>query len=223
MSCKKPECNKCSPKSRYCGTYLECLDVKKGETYDSIIKKIDSLLCSGENTTYIFEDNENCVNGGIRIFENSIGEPTLLYETCFQCCENELDQYLIDTKGDIQIFATEPFPWINILGASYINEPAYEIQSSGKYKVLIEELFAGETSSRYLIGIGVNGVSPVFAPYSESNSNTTCTVILGTAYYKKTHVFTSNFQIGDEVSVWVKVLVGGINLDSDLRFTLEKM
>lgn len=218
------DCNKCKTKARYCGSNLECLDIKKGESYDSIIEKINDLLCNelGSNT-YTFEDNEDCTNGGIKIFENSEGEPTLLYETCFPCCDNELEQYLIDAKGDIQLFATEPYPWVNILGASYINEPTYEIQSSGKYKIILEEQVGGEENSKYIIGIGVNGNTPVFAPYTELNSNVTVTVNVGIFFYKKAHVYVTNLQEGDEISIWMKVLVGGVSLDSDLRLTLEKM
>lgn len=224
MKCNKPDCNKCSSKSRYCGEELECLNVKKGESYDSIIKKINDLLCNElSGTTYTFEDNEQCGNGGIIISEIVDEISTVVYEGCFSCCENLLDQYLIDAKGDLALFAGDTPVWVNILGASFINEPEYEIQEGGKYKIILEEQIAGEEDSKYLIGVGVNSLPPIYSPYSESNSNTTTNAILGTNYYKKTHVFIVSLQDTDNISIWVKVLIGGINLDTDLRITFEKM
>ena len=224
MNCKKTDCNKCSPKTRYCGELLECLDVKKGDAFDGIVKKINDLLCNEfSGTTYIFEDNDLCGNGGIIISEVVDEIPTVVYEACFSCCENELSQYIIDAKGDIPVFAGDVPVWINILGASYVNEPEFEITTGGNYKIILEERIGGEDNSRYLIGIGLNGNPPAYSPYSESNSNVTVDIITTASYFKKTHVYTCRPQANDEVSIWVKVLVGGINLDTDLRMTFEKM
>lgn len=95
MNCKNTNCNKCSTKSRYCGDSLECLEVTKGESYDSIFKKINDRLCNEvEGTTYTFEDKEDCENGGIVVTENTNGESTVVYEVCFSCCGTSEGLYL---------------------------------------------------------------------------------------------------------------------------------
>jgi len=105
--CNKPSCNKCSPKTRYCGAMLDCLDVKKGDSYDSIIAKINTLLCGeADGTTYVFEDNDACDNGGIRILENDGVLQTLVYEVCFPCCGTSEGTVLIGKLSNNFDFTT---------------------------------------------------------------------------------------------------------------------
>lgn len=44
--CKKDKCNTCTPKSRYCGDNLLCIDINKGDTYDSALVKINEIICN---------------------------------------------------------------------------------------------------------------------------------------------------------------------------------
>ena len=47
----KPVCNPCSkqPEIRYCGRPVDCLDIKKGDSIDQVIKKIGDKLCRVSN------------------------------------------------------------------------------------------------------------------------------------------------------------------------------
>lgn len=87
-SCNKNQkCDKCAPKARYCGDALTCINVQKGESYDSIIKKVNDLLCSQvEPTTYIFEENLDCESTGFIVSEVQ-GEVTqVVFAYCQECC-----------------------------------------------------------------------------------------------------------------------------------------
>lgn len=91
MGCpnKKNKCNKecCGLTSkfradwRYCGEELECLGVERGDTLSVILEKINSVSCEG-GSTYSFEENEECENGGFDIFK---GEEKI-FSQCYPCC-----------------------------------------------------------------------------------------------------------------------------------------
>lgn len=66
---------------RYCGEELECLGVKRGDTLGVILEKINSVSCEG-GSTYSFEENEECENGGFDIFK---GEEKI-FSQCYPCC-----------------------------------------------------------------------------------------------------------------------------------------
>lgn len=66
---------------RYCGGELECLGVERGDTLSVILEKINSVSCEG-GSTYSFEENEECENGGFDIFK---GEEKI-FSQCYPCC-----------------------------------------------------------------------------------------------------------------------------------------
>lgn len=66
---------------RYCGEELECLGVERGDTLSVILEKINSVSCEG-GSTYSFEENEECENGGFDIFK---GEEKI-FSQCYPCC-----------------------------------------------------------------------------------------------------------------------------------------
>lgn len=77
-------------KPRYCGEPLDCIDVKKGDTYDSIIKKVNDALCNGgSGNIYEFEDNEDCDVSGFKVFEVLGEERVEIYSWCQECCVKE--------------------------------------------------------------------------------------------------------------------------------------
>lgn len=66
---------------RYCGEELECLGVERGDTLSVILEKINSVSCDG-GSTYSFEENEECENGGFDVFK---GEEKI-FSQCYPCC-----------------------------------------------------------------------------------------------------------------------------------------
>lgn len=90
-SCKKNQtCDKCAPKARYCGVDLTCLGVTKGESYDSILQKLNTLFCTEiEGTTYVFGDNELCESTGFTVTQVQGDVEEVIFEYCQECCGTE--------------------------------------------------------------------------------------------------------------------------------------
>lgn len=66
----------------YCGEDLECSDIKKGDSIQTVIEKLNAVACNGAGREYTFEDSEQCENGGFDVYEND----ELIYTWCQECC-----------------------------------------------------------------------------------------------------------------------------------------
>lgn len=83
-------CNKCKAQPEYCGEDLICLDIRDGDTYGEVLRKINSVVCK-DPEDYTFEENPICENGGI-IVRNKAQE--VVFSQCYPCCNidcSELD------------------------------------------------------------------------------------------------------------------------------------
>lgn len=89
------ECKPCSKfkvkDNRYCGDDLECIGVKKGDTYNTVLSKINEAVCNGTGSgNLIFEDNPDCADSrGFVVMDVSGEEPEELYRFCVPCCEKD--------------------------------------------------------------------------------------------------------------------------------------
>lgn len=75
-NCKCSDCNK-SP--QYCGDDLLCINVKEGDNYDDIIKKLNDVICTIDGN-YFFENNLECEDGGF-VVKNDKGE--IVFDSCY--------------------------------------------------------------------------------------------------------------------------------------------
>lgn len=44
--CNNNRCNPCTPKLRYCGEELECIDVLRGDSFDEALSNINDVICN---------------------------------------------------------------------------------------------------------------------------------------------------------------------------------
>lgn len=72
-------CNKCKAQPEYCGEDLICLDIRDGDTYGEVLRKINSVVCK-DPEDYTFEENPICENGGI-IVRNKAQE--VVFSQCY--------------------------------------------------------------------------------------------------------------------------------------------
>lgn len=81
-------CNKCKTQPEYCGEDLICLDIRDGDTYGEVLRKINSVVCK-DPEDYTFEENPICENGGI-IVRNKAQE--VVFSQCYpvsgDCCSD---------------------------------------------------------------------------------------------------------------------------------------
>lgn len=174
MGCpnKKNKCNKecCGLTSkfradwRYCGEELECLGVERGDTLSVILEKINSVSCEGVST-YSFEENEECENGGFDIFK---GEEKI-FSQCYPCCGDSckglhVSDYSIEKFEDIeQIVHTHnieveggsgdyEFSVTPMVFTGFV-EVQYDIEFNTETGELVVEFFKGDDSRKELYGM----------------------------------------------------------------------
>lgn len=179
--CRKNICNVCTPKQRYCGEDLDCINVVKGDTYDTALQSINDILC-----------DQNC-------------------------CDPLLEQ-VTWALTDIQIGVGE---WTSFNSLD-INVPTYIVTKQGKYKVTINTTTTTEDSScKIIYGIGVNNNLPDFSSGVEQNSNTTKQTI---AIGNETSLdFILDFQVGDVVRAYFKVISNTLNVDGYHKLIFQKI
>lgn len=92
MSNECKPCGKFKVKdNRYCGDDLECIGVKKGDSYNTVLSKINEAVCNGTGSgNLVFEDNPDCADSrGFIVMDISGETPEELYRFCVPCCEKD--------------------------------------------------------------------------------------------------------------------------------------
>lgn len=110
--CKQTGCRK--PQERYCGEWLECIEVNKGDTFSEALVKINDVICElGKEGEYEFEDNQNCVNGGFIVFKIVNGEKQQIYSWCQECCGSESEIVFNQLQNQLTFESNTGFPSSN--------------------------------------------------------------------------------------------------------------
>lgn len=163
MSCKNKVTVKKS--NRYCGEDLDCIGVKKGDTYDSALANINEVVCNGGSaTTYEFEDNEECDANGFLVYEIRGEERNLIYKWCQDCCTSGY-WYFTGRLGECELEADSE--WHSYINCGSISGDPFIAPKDGTYKITMESSIIGYSSGGTLdefgitLGIGVNGQDPV--------------------------------------------------------------
>lgn len=211
------------PKPRYCGNELECIGVKKGDSFNTILEKINNSVCEGGY--YQFLENQECENGGLVIKDK---EDNIVYETCYPCCGETSSGYqFIDIDhivgSDLPFGNTVNFETMSEISNVLPPDKVFVIPSNGFYRFTHQGLVTGDDHSGLFISLEINGIKPpttfpsVLSEYSVLVANVSGNL--------PTVMLHKHLVAGDSVKICYlsHSNTGSFNFDTNRIITLEKL
>lgn len=209
-------CNTCEPQKQfyYCGRDKPCVDIQKGDELSEIISKLADEVCNLKDVEYqnlIFTGNDQCDNGGFKVYDGIVSQSSLLYSTCFPCCgegtgsyrfiENIYSEY---SDRSLEVSLIEYWKTLHEL-YPLLPDVKFVAPEDGYYKITVKNQIENEDSATQSttlrIGVGVNGSDPYNTTYSLSDAQDLLTWRYG---YPPDSIFFLSLSNGDEVRVYFK-------------------
>lgn len=186
----------------WCGSTLENSGIERGDNLVEIIEKLNDSL-SNEGHIYTFEDNEECDNGGFKVFQD--GEE--IYSFCYECCSNFNVVNYEESKGAIAINEQEDVileggvsPSLFSTDISYV---VTALDGDGEYDVQFQSPVLMSNGVDFYLGVHVNNIAEELGKqshYSLTTSSTDTLEITQTCTTFKSKIF---LNVGDEVGICV--------------------
>lgn len=241
----KKDCNKKSgvistTKQRYCGDPIPCLNINKGESYDSIIRKLSEVICEGELPTpskirYEFEESPSCKTEGFDVYavttlvdaEEEVR--TLVYTYCApDCCENSQTYKIVHYRFDKLSLSFNDVRTITVDGSpnsAYASTISYTItpqDGSGWYELMCKSVrgITNSTPAYSEVGFFKNNVDvgQEFRNYYHANLDPTMPQI-DISNDAVLYVGMIYLNVGDEVGIWCSNTSAPFRDNYQLRIT----
>lgn len=205
MSEKKNGCNCGSAKRkipyRWCAEELECIGIQKGDSLDTVIRKINEKYCdlNPDGRPYTFHDNEECDNGGFLVMHGD----EIVYETCYDCCGTGK---VVFNRGEKSTLTFEETPTVLNPGGAYYHASnfSYTIQPSdgtGKYEFMLKSARTiGMTNGELRVGVCINNAMDDIAyqnHYVDRNLSISDGISVDAVIFRP----DLNLQVGDVISI----------------------